>query len=172
MLHLNRAVALVGRTNIDGTRFDHSGLLSKTSSRRRPIGAKLSLLTSTSPPSSRKPVCPKSPISLAKRALRDPLAPAIREDPGSCAATANGSRLTDFSDQIKDLEKSRVRDDGAGGLSKLAPMPLEPGCHIGSTRKHADPADAARGSPHGLRRDAASGRCPITGRCPISQHRR
>ena len=89
-----------------------------------PIGAKLSLLTSTSPPSSRKPVWPKSPISLAKRAIRDPLAPAIREDPGSCTATANGSRLTDFSDQIKDLEKSRVRDDGAGGLSKLAPMGL------------------------------------------------
>ena len=91
-------------------------------SRPAPIGANFSLHSIPYPPSSRKPVCPKSSISLAKRAIRDPLAPAIHEDPGSCAAAANGSRLTDFSSQVEhpgsgsgtNLEKSRVRDDAVG----------------------------------------------------------
>ena len=71
-------------------------------------------LTDVSIASPRTPLFPKTSISLAKRVIRGPLALQLAYWLALNCCKANGSRIADFSIQIKDLEKSRVRDDERG----------------------------------------------------------
>ena len=90
------------------------------SSRRTPIRANFEHQPAKQPSSFRTPVCPKSLISLAKRAIRNPMALKLVDSLALTCCNAIGSRIADFSDQIKDLEKSRVRDDGEEDLRQRA----------------------------------------------------